>query len=75
MDVDVYDPWTSPEEVKKEYGLAVITSLEGEKYDVIIHTVAHKEFLELNYKALKKKKGVIYDVKGSLNVVKVDKRL
>ena len=75
MDVDVYDPWASPEEVKKEYGLAVITSLEGEKYDVIIHTVAHKEFLELNYKALKKKKGVIYDVKGSLNVVKVDKRL
>jgi UDP-N-acetyl-D-galactosamine dehydrogenase len=75
MDVDVYDPWASPEEVKKEYGLAVITSLEGEKYDVIIHTVAHKEFLELNYKALKKEKGVIYDVKGSLNVVKVDKRL
>ncbi len=75
MDVDVYDPWASPEEVKKEYRLAVITSLEGEKYDVIIHTVAHKEFLELNYKALKKKKGVIYDVKGSLNVVKVDKRL
>ena len=27
MDVDVYDPWASPEEVKKEYGLAVITSL------------------------------------------------
>jgi len=75
MDVEVYDPWASKEEVKKEYGLDMIDSLELRKYDTIIHTVAHDEFSELNLDALKNKNAVIYDVKGNLISSKVDKRL
>ncbi|WP_242131019.1 nucleotide sugar dehydrogenase [Aestuariivivens marinum] len=74
MDVEVYDPWASPNEVKEEYGINTIESI-GKEYDAIIHTVAHNEFLELDLKSLKADNAVVYDVKGSLNNQEVNKRL
>jgi len=75
MDVDVYDPWASSEEVKHEYGIETISSIENKKYDAIIHTVAHKEFATLDFIKLRKSKSIIYDVKGNLSAEISDKRL
>ena len=75
MDVDVYDPWASSDEVQHEYGISTIESLDGKKYDAIVHTVAHDKFEALDLKALQKTNAVVYDVKGTLPISEVTKRL
>lgn len=74
MDVDVYDPWANPKEVKDEYGIDTISKL-SEKYDAVVHVVSHKEFLDLDLDKIKSKKAIVYDVKGTLNINNIDKRL
>ena len=77
VDVDVYDPWASAEEVKHEYGLDLKGSA-GElsaNYDAIVLAVSHNEFLELDFKGLKSAIGVIFDVKSLLPKESVDSRL
>ena len=74
MNVDVYDPWANSEELKIEYGIDAISNL-SDKYDAIVHVVAHKEFLDLDLSKLKNKNAVVYDVKGTLDVNEIDKRL
>ncbi len=74
MNVDVYDPWASSDEVFQEYGIEILAKIEN-KYDAIVYTVAHNQFSNLNLEALKKDSGVVYDVKGVLNFNQVDKRL
>lgn len=55
---------------------SVISSeVEKSKFDAIVLTVAHNEFLDLDLKQYLKKGGVIYDVKGILSKKIVDKRL
>lgn len=66
LHVTTFDPWAKPEEVKHEYGLEVVNEIPQEKFDAIILTVAHKEFLDLDLKNLLKEDGIIYDVKGIL---------
>lgn len=61
--VDIYDPWASPEEVKKVYGLDIHTTLPAEKYEAVILAVAHQEFRDLHIRDLCRENGVIYDVK------------
>jgi UDP-N-acetyl-D-galactosamine dehydrogenase len=61
-----YDPWASPEEVKHEYGLVTTKIVPNQKFDAIVLTVAHKEFLSLDLKSMLKPEGVLYDVKGIL---------
>ena len=63
-EVTIFDPWASPEEVKHEYGLNTVQNKPDEKFDAIILAVAHKEFLDLNLRAMLKSSGVLYDVKG-----------
>lgn len=72
--VDVYDPWASIEEVKKEYGIEISNQIPEEQFDAVILAVAHKEFLELNIKSFAQN-GVIYDVKSILPKQIVDSRL
>lgn len=72
--VSIYDPWASSEEVKHEYNLETHQELPNEKYDAIVLTVSHKEFININLKELLKPNGVIYDVKGILPEL-ADKRL
>lgn len=74
LDVDIYDPWASAEEVKEEYGLDLIKEPNG-TYDAIILAVSHKKFEALDLVSLKKSEGVIYDVKGVLDKKLVDGRL
>lgn len=75
INVDVFDPWANLDEVYDEYGIKMVSVLEKNKYDAIIHTVAHKEFSEINILNLKSDKGVVYDVKGILRRNIINKRL
>ena len=74
MDITIYDPLASPSEVKHEYGLEIVKTLPKSKFEAILLTVAHKEFLELNFEDLKEPTSVVYDVKGVLGD-KCDKKL
>ncbi|ASW76150.1 UDP-N-acetyl-D-galactosamine dehydrogenase [Chryseobacterium piperi] len=68
LDVTTYDPWASEAEVEHEYGINSTSSLDQikERFDAIVLTVAHKEFLDLDLTQFLKENGVIYDVKGIL---------
>lgn len=76
--VDVYDPWASADEVKHEYGLDLVKTLENNTYDAIVLTVAHNEFKEMGadaIRALGKSNSVVFDVKYVLPKECVDDRL
>ncbi|MBU2919805.1 nucleotide sugar dehydrogenase [Winogradskyella psychrotolerans] len=77
VNVDVYDPWASKEEVKHEYGFDLITDFGGlsSDYDAVILAVSHNEFLELDITKLKSQTGVVFDVKSLLPLDAVDARL
>ena len=75
MAVDVYDPWANPIEVKEEYDIDILKSIDNLKFDAIVHAVAHKEFESVNIQMLKNKKTVVYDVKGTLDKSIIDQRL
>ena len=65
--VEVYDPWADKEEVKKEYGINLLTkedNIDLSKYDAIVVAVAHDEFKKMDIK--KSDNQVIYDIKGIL---------
>ncbi|WP_029035334.1 nucleotide sugar dehydrogenase [Salinimicrobium terrae] len=66
LNVTIYDPLANPAEVEHEYGLQTSQTLPEEKFDAIVLTVAHKEFLELDLAQLKNNQAVVYDVKGIL---------
>jgi UDP-N-acetyl-D-glucosamine/UDP-N-acetyl-D-galactosamine dehydrogenase len=73
-DVEIYDPHASAEEVHHEYGLKLVNTLSG-KYDAIILTVSHREFIDLDWNRLKHPKTVVYDVKGILDKSLITARL
>lgn len=74
LDVDVFDPHANSDEVKNEYGITITKNLL--QYDGIILAVSHKEFLTLNYEALKlNESSIIFDIKAFLNRDLVDARL
>ena len=74
INVDVYDPWANLEEVMHEYGITVVNELPSEKYSAAILAVSHKEFGNLDIRAIVNN-GVVFDVKGVLNKELVDARL
>ncbi|MDE6514803.1 MAG: nucleotide sugar dehydrogenase [Bacteroidales bacterium] len=66
VSVDVIDPYASADEVKKEYGLSLI-SVPRPFYDAVILAVAHQEYKgkdEAYFKALCQPKAVFADLKG-----------
>ena len=76
LEVDVYDPWATPNDVKQEYGVTLTSTLNVDGYDGIIVAVAHEQFLELNLNDLKKdNQSVIFDLKSIFNRELVDMRL
>jgi UDP-N-acetyl-D-galactosamine dehydrogenase len=74
MDVDVYDPWANAAEVKHEHGIDLVSKL-ADQYQAIVLTVAHNEFLDLPFVALKAENGVIFDIKSILSKGLADARL
>lgn len=75
INITIFDPWANPEEVKHEYGLNTIDSLPQKKFDAVILSVAHKEFLDCDWREYLKEEGIIYDVKGCLDKALVHSRL
>ncbi|MCR9154890.1 MAG: nucleotide sugar dehydrogenase [Bacteroidetes bacterium] len=74
LDIDLYDPWADPAEVKHEYSVDMISEPNG-KYEAVVLAVSHNEFLELDLSQFKEEKGVLYDVKSILPKEMVDGRL
>jgi UDP-N-acetyl-D-galactosamine dehydrogenase len=72
--VEIYDPQADGEEVKHEYGLALITSL-SKKYHAVVLAVNHKEFNDLDWSKIRNEKTVVYDVKGTLDKSIITARL
>ena len=72
--VTIYDPLADPEEVLHEYGLTTTRDLPKGKFEAVVLTVAHNEFLDLDLDQLKNGQTVVYDVKGVLGE-RCDKKL
>lgn len=76
--VDIYDPCSDSDELKKEYGLETISDLHTNKYDAVIIAVAHKQFVDWKYSDLKKylkKNSVTFDLKNVFPMGVCDLRL
>ena len=76
--VDIYDPWADPEEVKKCYNFNAVndfSALEPARYDAVVAAVAHRQFAELDWSVFSKSDRVIFDVKGFLPPELIDGRL
>jgi UDP-N-acetyl-D-galactosamine dehydrogenase len=74
LEVAVFDPHADADLVKSEYNIDLIQA--PTKYDAIILTVAHKEFLELDLNEFKMgTHTVIFDSKAALPRENVDARL
>lgn len=74
IQVEVYDPWANPIEVKHEYGIDVTCILPVGDFSAVVLAVAHKEFLGLDIRSYSPN-GVVYDVKGMLPKEIIDARL
>ena len=66
VNLTIYDPWANKEEVKKEYQLESTQEIPSITFDAVVLTVAHKEFLNLDFDSITNKKHLIYDVKNIL---------
>jgi UDP-N-acetyl-D-galactosamine dehydrogenase len=74
MIVDVFDPNANSEQVYNLHNIQPVTQLKT--YDAILLTVAHDQFLNLNFNALKSNvNSVIFDLKSTLPRELVDARL
>ena len=76
--IDVYDPWASPEEAVHEYGISLIQKPASAHYDAIVLAVAHEQFKAMgapSIHALGKQTHVLYDLKYLLNAEDSDIRL
>ena len=71
--VDIYDPHAEKLQVKKQYGVSIISKLK--KYDCIVLAVAHDEFNKINLSNIKNNKSVVYDIKSFFPKKQVDGRL
>lgn len=77
INVDVFDPWASEEEVKHEYGIGLITKEKDLKknYNAVVLAVSHKEFKHIDLDQHVAKEHVIFDVKAVLPKEKSHSRL
>ena len=77
LDVTVFDPWVDKDEVKQEFGIAVVNNQSDltNDYSAVILAVSHDEFLNLNIDRVKDERSFIYDIKGILDITKIDSRL
>ena len=76
IEVDVYDPWANPVEVKHEYGVAMLPNTSAPDlngYSAVILAVAHAAFEKMPIE--KSDSLVVFDVKSILPIHKVDARL
>jgi UDP-N-acetyl-D-galactosamine dehydrogenase len=76
LNVDIYDPWASAQEVKHEYNVDIIDKLDTtKKYQAILLAVAHDEFKEIDFESYYKEGAVVFDAKAIVDRRWVDGRL
>lgn len=75
LNVDIYDPWASKQEVQHEYGVQIMSELNGGKYQAVVIAVAHNEFREIDFAKLKEQNSVVFDTKAFIDRSLVDGRL
>jgi UDP-N-acetyl-D-glucosamine/UDP-N-acetyl-D-galactosamine dehydrogenase len=66
INVQIFDPWASPNEIAHEYKLTLTEKVTGD-YDAVIAAVPHQEFenFETGYfKSIMKNDPILYDLKG-----------
>lgn len=74
--VDIYDPWALPEEVREEYGVDILSTYdESIPYDAVVLAVAHQNFKEISFEKYYKAGAVVYDIKSFIDRRWVDARL
>lgn len=74
--VDIYDPWASPEVVKREYGKDLIPAIDPDKpYAAVIACVCHDQFKTFDFRKYKEQGTVIFDVKNFVDRNLVNARL
>ena len=79
--LDVYDPWADPDEVRHEYGLELLPALDlGDEsllhaYQAVVLAVAHEKFQALDFSRIQPRTAVLFDIKAFLNRDQVDGRL
>ncbi len=64
--IDVVDPYASPDEVMEEYGFRM-KDKPGEGYDAIIVAVNHREYIDLKgdyFRKITASNGILIDIKG-----------
>jgi UDP-N-acetyl-D-galactosamine dehydrogenase len=76
LDVDIFDPWASVDEVKHEYNVDISNQFDAEKkYQAIVMAVAHDEFKTFDFEKYYNNGAVIFDVKAVVDRRWVDGRL
>ncbi len=78
MRVDVWDPWVSADEARREYGIEPIASPDAGTYDALVLAVAHRQFAELGAQRIREfgtPGAVLYDVKYLFPAAATDGRL
>ena len=76
--LDLYDPWVNPKEIKEKFDIYPISKLNKSKYDGVIIAVAHNKFKSLKINLIRKlckKNHVIYDLKHIFNKDQVNLRM
>ena len=75
LQVDAYDYEADPVEVKQEYGIALLETIQ-DRYDGILLAVSHAQFSIIDIESIKKDaKSIVFDLKGFLPRDQVDARL
>lgn len=75
LEVDVFDPVVSTDEVLHEYGVTMKKEANFADYQAVILAVSHNEFVNYDWLKIRARVSVIFDVKGILQRDLVDSRL
>ncbi|MEJ6981604.1 nucleotide sugar dehydrogenase [Pedobacter sp. P351] len=75
IEVDVFDPWAKATEVSQTFQFNLLSDIYQNEYQAVILAVAHQEFYELDYSALKQENTILFDTKSIIDRVWVDARL
>ena len=76
--IDIYDPWSNPDEARHEYGVDLVEAPQDDYYDGIVLAVAHDQFKVMGgngMRAFGKANHVLYDLKNVLGAHESDLRL
>lgn len=74
LEVDIHDPWADKTEVREEYGVELVESIDND-YRAIILAVNHNLFLNFHVTSLIRENYVFFDIKAVVAKSNADARL